>query len=100
MIYILSTAGQIVQILKRPETIKLQKNKSEPADFVQIALSPAKEFLYACDEKGILHCFEISSGQVVSEMKASKSEVVCINHHPFSNMLLVSSEDGQLTMWK
>ena len=63
-------------------------------------ISPAGKYIYAPTELGSIAVFDTDSGKLESMIQATDKEVIGICHHPFSNIVAIYDEDGDVKLWK
>ncbi|GAB5589826.1 hypothetical protein Unana1_04726 [Umbelopsis nana] len=91
-LYLLNIKGQMLK--------SFTHSKKAGADFVSAAISPHGDFVYAVAEDSNIYAFNISNGSLVAENKLTDSEIIGITTHPFSNILAVYAENGQVLLCK
>jgi len=91
-IYIMNLKGQVLR------TFSSEKNAN--CEFISCCLSPRGDWLYAIAEDCHLYCFNVSSGEMEHSMKVHDKEVIGLAHHPYLNLIVTYSADGQLKLWK
>jgi len=80
-------------------------------DFVSMSVSPHQFHLYAVSDEGIMHCFEVKTGKLVSRWKVQKSkgvqmsgvsdtDVASIDCHRIRNVMATANRDGTIKLWK
>ncbi|CEP08670.1 hypothetical protein [Parasitella parasitica] len=70
----------------------LQKivNKSD-SKFITGTVSHQGTLLYILAEDSFMHCFKISTGELVGQLKVCEEEVIGLARHPFTNVIAVNN---------
>ncbi|KAG2180325.1 hypothetical protein INT44_003327 [Umbelopsis vinacea] len=92
MLYLLNIRGQMLK--------SFTHDKKSGADFISAAISPHGDFVYAVAEDSVMYAFNISNGALVNELKLTDAEIIGIATHPYSNILAIYDEKGQVMLCK
>ncbi|KAI8828830.1 WD40-repeat-containing domain protein [Chytriomyces cf. hyalinus JEL632] len=97
-IYIVSVRGQVVKYFRIGKGL----GEAPAPEIIASCVSSKGEFIYTVTEDGMLHWFHVESEGIYpqSSIKASESEVINITHHPFSNIIAMTAENGRLSLFK
>ncbi|CAM9835183.1 unnamed protein product [Chrysoparadoxa australica] len=68
--------------------------------FVAACASPKGQWLYCAASDGTMHCFDVSTGELKSELKVCDKDVLGLAHHPHRNLIATYSDEGVLKLWK
>lgn len=81
-------------------TISLPEEMRGGKEFVGIALSPKREFMYAIDAEAVLYVFEMETGTLLKAFQVHSKSAVGVVHHPHRSLLAVYAADHSIRMWK
>ena len=69
-------------------------------DNVSAAISHQGKLLHAVTEDSLIHCFDMTTGDKIGQVKICESEVISISSHPFSNVVAINDEAGRIYLLK
>lgn len=87
---ILNDKGKVIQKIT---------NKSD-SNFITGTVSHQGKLLYTLSEDSFMHCFEISSGELLGQFKVCEEELIGLSSHPFTNVIAVNSERNRIYLYK
>ncbi|KAL9537787.1 hypothetical protein MBANPS3_011461 [Mucor bainieri] len=87
---ILNDKGKVIQRIT---------NKSD-SKFITGTVSHQGKLLYTLSEDSFMHCFKISSGELLGQLKVCEEEVIGLSSHPFTNVIAVNSEKNRIYLYK
>lgn len=92
--------------LRKGVVIKTFKIDNPNENFNTLSFSSNGNYVYATTDSKKYLSFDYNSGKNVQNVTASSSndlkfgDIVGISHHPFSNILVMWTDDGKLNLWK
>ncbi|KAJ1991534.1 Serine/threonine-protein kinase smu1 [Dimargaris cristalligena] len=93
-VYIMTVEGRVVKRFELPGA-----DDTAP-DFVDCAISPRGEYIYAIGTDSTLYCFNVESGLMEHTVKLAEAEVRGITHHPTTNTMAAYNEAGHVSLWR
>ena len=89
-LYIINLKGELVQVLHDDQV---------QGEYTMLEVSGHHQYIYGITDQYHLVCFDRNKGLKIADFNVSDADVVDINHHPFSNILAISSANGMVTLW-
>jgi len=112
--YLLNFTGELLRIYN-PSDNSNDSNVSSDLDLVTAVISPSNKWLYVVSQKGIMTCFDVSTGKVHKSIldfgiqcTSGAQSVIAMTglvHHPYKGIIGAYSRDpsqkrGLLTLWR
>ena len=88
-LYIVNSRGKLVRSLELKD-----------CEAIGVSLSPNNDYVYVITEKELL-CLYLETNEIIHKFKcAQNGEIIGIEHHPFSNLLTIYDDNGEISIYK
>lgn len=88
----MSSRGQIMKTFSH--------QKKAGSDFIAAAISPQGEYVYGITEDSYMYGFQVSTGNRVGKVKVSENEIIGVESHPLSNIVVCYDDAGYVFFFK
>ncbi|KAJ3188923.1 Serine/threonine-protein kinase smu1 [Gaertneriomyces sp. JEL0708] len=95
-IHVVNTRGEVI----RSWCVVGNDGVRKDVTFISIALSPKGEYVYCASEEKRIYVFHCETGKGMGDFQVTEADIIGLEHHPFTNIMAVFSDDGIVGLWK